>query len=68
MDITVNGEVCSIEDDGTTILALLKERKVHTPEMVSVQLNGHFIGRADLDTTVLKNNDALDYLYFMSGG
>ena len=68
MNITINGEVISLERDGITILALLKERKVTKPEMVSVQLNGAFVGGEDLDATVLKENDALDYLYFMSGG
>jgi sulfur carrier protein len=68
MDITINGEACAIEGDGITILALLKERKVQNPEMVSVQLNGGFVSSNDFDTTAVKNNDTLDYLYFMSGG
>lgn len=68
MNIRINGEDTSIESDGITILALLKEQDVTSPEMVSVQLNGSFVSSEDLDVTALKENDELDYLYFMSGG
>lgn len=68
MNIRINGEDTSVESDGITILALLKEQDVTSPEMVSVQLNGSFVSSEDLDVTALKENDELDYLYFMSGG
>lgn len=68
MNIRINGEDTSIESDGITILALLKEQDVTSPEMVSVQLNGSFVSSEDLDVTALKEDDELDYLYFMSGG
>ncbi len=68
MNIRINGEDSSIESDGMTILAVLEQQEVKSPEMVSVQLNGKFVSSDDLDVTVLKENDELDYLYFMSGG
>ncbi len=67
MNIRVNGETYPIE--GTmTILDLLIEQGVKSPEMVSVQLNGRFIDSKDLDATVIKEDDQIDHLYFMSGG
>ena len=67
MLIHVNGEERPLEE-GTTVLDLLKREKVETPEMVSVQLNGRFVDSEDLGTTVIGEDDAVDYLYFMSGG
>jgi sulfur carrier protein len=51
-----------------TVSQLIKQNNVLQPEMVSVQLNGEFIDRADFDTTVLKDGDEVDFLYFMGGG
>ena len=68
MIIQVNGEAYTLEEEEMTILALLEKEKVKTPEMVSVQLNGRFVSSENLDTTVIRENDAVDYLYFMSGG
>ena len=67
MLIHVNGEECPLEEE-ITILHLLKKEQVKTPEMVSVQLNGRFVDSKDLGTTVVRDNDEVDYLYFMSGG
>lgn len=63
----VNGEDYPLEGE-TTVMGLLIEQEVRTPEMVSVQLNGRFLDSKDLDTTIIKENDQIDYLYFMSGG
>ncbi len=68
MNIRINGEDSSIESDGMTILAVLEQQEVKSPEMVSVQLNGKFVSSDDFGVTVLKENDELEYLYFMSGG
>lgn len=68
MIIQVNGESYTLEGEDMTILALLKKEEVKTPEMVSVQLNGRFVSSENLGTTVVRENDAVDYLYFMSGG
>ena len=67
MDIHVNGETYPLEEE-ISVLALLIKQEVKTPEMVSVQLNGKFVDSEDLDTTVIKEGDQIDFLYFMSGG
>jgi sulfur carrier protein len=36
--------------------------------MVSVQLNDEFVDRNNFSSTVLKENDKIDFLYFMGGG
>ena len=36
--------------------------------MVSVQLNEEFVDRDDFGTTILKEGDVIDFLYFMGGG
>jgi sulfur carrier protein len=36
--------------------------------MVSVQLNGEFVSRDDYESVSLKEDDEVDFLYFMGGG
>ena len=36
--------------------------------MVSVQVNEEFAEREDWETTVIKEGDQVDFLYFMGGG
>ena len=38
------------------------------PEMVSVELNGDILDRDAFDTTNLKEDDEVEFLYFMGGG
>ncbi|MDR1453750.1 MAG: sulfur carrier protein ThiS [Candidatus Margulisbacteria bacterium] len=68
MNIIINGAAEKIEQDNLTVAELLTARKVEAPDMVSVQLNGEFVQRADLARARLKENDAVDFLYFMGGG
>lgn len=68
MKIKINGEDCLIEKETITIIELLKERKVTRPETVSVQLNRSFIKRKNFSTTVVQENDEIDFLFMMSGG
>jgi len=68
MQIKVNGKEQSIQKNEISISELLKINKVEQIEMVSVQLNGKFIDKNDFEKIALKENDELDYLYFMGGG
>lgn len=54
--------------DGLTITELLVQQKVKMPDMVSVQVNGTILNRADFDATRVRENDSVDFLYFMGGG
>ncbi len=67
MKIRINGEPESLQEPAT-ITQLLTLKKVEQPEMVSVQLNGEFLDRQAYASTQVKENDELDFLYFMGGG
>ena len=64
MLVTVAGEKKEIEQ-GTTIAKLIK---VENPEYVTVTVNDEFLNRADFETTQGKENDTIEFLYFMGGG
>ena len=68
MKITINGKDQVIEASALTLTELLKIAKVENPEMVSVQLNGEFVYRKDMNEAKVKEGDAVDFLYFMGGG
>jgi len=68
MKIKINGKDQSIQKNAVSVSELLKSNKVESIEMVSVQLNGNFIDKNNFDKILLKENDELDFLYFMGGG
>ena len=67
MKVKVNGEIKEIKDL-VTITELLKIENVEMPDMVSVQLNGEFVERNEFITLVVKEDDQIEFLYFMGGG
>ncbi len=68
MKITINGEGYLAAKKTITIIELLEERNVARPETVSVQINGSFVKRKDFSTTVVKENDEVDFVFMMAGG
>jgi sulfur carrier protein len=68
MNITINGEVRNFTQDKLSIGELLKIEKVEMPDMVSVQLNDDFLRQPEYEDTFLKDNDSVNFLYFMGGG
>ena len=68
MQITVNGEPNELEEIKVNLLKLLELRKVESPEMVAVQLNGEFVGMNNYSSTYLKSGDDIEFLFFMGGG
>ena len=68
MQITVNGEANELQDIKVNLSALLEIRKVESPEMVAVQLNGEFVNIDSYPSTYLKTGDDVEFLYFMGGG
>lgn len=68
MQITINGETEQLKKFPLSITELLEIKDVESPDMVSVQLNGEFIDRKDYSSTLLTENDSLEFLYFMGGG
>jgi sulfur carrier protein len=68
MEITVNGESQLMSDNEATISRLLEISKVESPDMVAVQLNGVFVELNSYSTTVLNQDDDVEFLFFMGGG
>ena len=68
MKIKVNGEQETIDQDTLTVSGLLVLKAVKMPDMVSVEYNGEMLGREKFDITQLKENDEIEFLYFMGGG
>ena len=67
MNIVGNGKNTDTTG-GLTVSRLLIEENVKMPEMVSVELNGQILKRGEFETTTLKNDDQVEFLYYMGGG
>jgi len=68
MNLKINGENETLDHETITIMELLSLKNVKMPDMVSVELNGDILDRDVFDTTSLKNDDQVEFLYFMGGG
>ena len=68
MNLQINGEKEQVDGDSITITDLLKLKEVKMPDMVSVELNGDILDRDVFDSTTLKEDDEVEFLYFMGGG
>jgi len=68
MHITVNGEASEIDAAEVNLAKLLEMRRVESPEMVAVQLNGEFVDMERYPSTYLKAGDDVEFLFFMGGG
>lgn len=67
MQITVAGVKKEVKDN-TTIAELIVSENVETPEYVTVTVNDEFIASDKVSSTVLKEGDTVEFLYFMGGG
>ena len=67
MNLVVNGKETNI-NEGLTVSQLLVEENVKMPQMVSVEVNGRILRRSEYEETALKENDKVEFLYFMGGG
>jgi len=67
MKIQINGKVQELSES-INVAELLVLNKVEMPDMVSVQLNGEFLKKEQYAAIALKENDEIDFLYFMGGG
>jgi len=65
--IQVNGNEQEVEAS-ISLIELIKKNDVAQPEMVSVQINGEFVDREEFGSTLIKDGDEVDFLYFMGGG
>ena len=67
MTITVGGTKKEVKD-GLTLNELIVQENVETPEYVTVSINEDFVAAENRDSTVLKDGDSVEFLYFMGGG
>lgn len=67
MIITVAGNKKEYAE-GLTVKQLIEAEDVENPLYVTVTLNDEFVQSADLETTVIKDGDEIEFLYFMGGG
>ena len=65
--ITVNGEVQEVQLP-LSLTELIKQNNVQQPDMVSVQVNDDFVDHTEWDGLQIKEDDVIDFLYFMGGG
>lgn len=68
MTVTINGKEEKLNHEALSVVDLLKEKKVEMPDMVSVQLNGGMLKRNEFESVTVKENDRIEFLYFMGGG
>ena len=67
MKVTIARNVKDIAE-GTTLAQLVIDEKVENPEYVTVTVNDEFVENHDLENVVIKENDNIEFLYFMGGG
>lgn len=65
MQLTINGKVENLEV--STVMDVLKTKDID-PQLVAVEVNTQMIDQENLGTTSLKENDTLEFLFFMGGG
>lgn len=67
MTITVAEEKKEVTD-GLTLTELMVQQNVEMPEYVTVSINDEFVPSEEKESTVLKDGDNVEFLYFMGGG
>lgn len=67
MTITVAGNKKEYEK-GLTVSKLIEVEDVENPLYVTVTINDDFVKSDAFETTVLKDGDSVEFLYFMGGG
>ena len=68
MKITVNGKTVKIEQKPITVLDILNGENISDINTVAVQLNGEFLDKHLYASTVISEDDSIDYLFFVGGG
>lgn len=67
MTITVAGNKKDVAE-GLTVAQLVIDENVETPQYVTVTINDEFVESDAFESTVLKDGDVVEFLYFMGGG
>ena len=67
MVVTIAGEKKEIKE-GTTVAQLIIDENVENADYVTVTINAEFVDSENFDSTVINENDVVEFLYFMGGG
>lgn len=67
MFITVAGVKKEVAD-GLTVAQLVVDENVEMPDYVTVTINDEFVASGTFESTVLRDGDNVEFLYFMGGG
>ena len=67
MTITVAGKKKEYADR-LTLAQLIEAEKVETPQYVTATINDEFVESGAFESTIIKDNDTIEFLYFMGGG
>lgn len=67
MKIHVNGKEVFLDKE-ITVAEMLEILKVQMKLYVTVQINENFIDRVDFEKVTVRDNDVVEFLYFMGGG
>ena len=54
--------------DDLKLTELFELEQVETPQYVTVSINEEFVPSEQVESTVLKDGDNVEFLYFMGGG
>ncbi len=65
MQLTINGKVENL--DVATVMDVLKAKDID-PQLVAVEVNTQMVDQENWGTTSLKEDDKLEFLFFMGGG
>ena len=67
MIIVVSGEKKEVKDN-LTLPELIPKENVEMPEYITLSINEELVPSDEKETTVLKEGDVVEFLYFMGGG
>ncbi len=67
MELMVNGKMFETSPN-ISVIELLNQKDIESPDMVSVEVNGAILSREKYDLTKLQEKDQVEFLYFMGGG
>lgn len=67
MNITVAGKKKEYPQ-GLTVSQLIEAENVESPLYVTVTINDDFVKSDEFGSTVIKDGDEVEFLYFMGGG
>jgi sulfur carrier protein len=68
MTLTVNGIRKEFPSNQMTLDELLNQENVTNQNVVTVQLNGVIVNKQEYQSTMLKEGDEVEFLYFIGGG